>query len=284
MTTPLKQLLREHRTELLDEWLQRAQTIWSDDGHSENLPHEWTLKLRAIFDDIVAAIDQTPTDTFELNPESPLANHLTQFVTAQARTGNSANRITSLILALKNLLSNRLVTQSHTDALIDLIWLERVFDRLTLLTFSAFVEVRERFIAQQSLSLMELSTPVLRLWNRILMMPLIGVIDTVRAREITEQLLEAIARHEARVTILDLTGVPVIDTGVAQHLMKTIDAARLLGTRVIMTGISPEGAQTLTKLGVHFNDVISRATLRAGIAEALLLIGQRISPIEDRRP
>jgi rsbT co-antagonist protein RsbR len=127
---------------------------------------------------------------------------------------------------------------------------------------------------------MELSTPVLRLWHQILLLPLVGVIDTGRARQITDHLLEAIAKYEARVTVIDLTGVPIIDTSVAQHIMKTIDAARLLGSRVVLTGISPEGAQTLTKLGIRFGDVISRASLRAGIAEALLITGKRIAAME----
>ncbi|EXJ13917.1 STAS domain-containing protein [Imhoffiella purpurea] len=284
MATPLIKLLHEHREELLDAWLHHAQSIWSGNGNYESLPQESRLRLRSIFDDIATLIAQTtPDDDFELNPEGALANHLHQFVTEQARIGSGANKTIGLMLSLKHLLSTRLFDRSEADAVADLMWLERIFDSLTQLTFTAFVDVREHLITQQSLSLLELSTPVLRLWSRILLLPLVGVIDTIRARQITERLLEAIARHEARVTILDLTGVPVIDTSVAQHLMKTIDAARLLGTQVVMTGISPEGAQTLTKLGIRFGDVLCRATLRAGIAEALLLTGQRISPVEERR-
>ncbi|MFD2111372.1 STAS domain-containing protein [Thiorhodococcus fuscus] len=284
MATPLKDLLRDHRDELLDAWLQHAQSIWGGDGQYDSLPHESRRRLRAIFEDIATRIEQTPPDDFELNPEGPLASHLHQYVTEQARIGSGANKTIGLMLSLKHLLSERLTDQPAADAAADLVWLERVFDNLTLLTFTAFVDVREHLITQQSVSLLELSTPVLRLWGRILMLPLVGVIDTVRARQITERLLEAIARHEARVTILDLTGVPVIDTSVAQHLMKTIDAARLLGTQIVMTGISPEGAQTLTKLGIRFGDVICRATLRAGIAEALQLTGQSISSIRGQQP
>ena len=108
-------------------------------------------------------------------------------------------------------MSAQLATAAEVT-LAEMLWLEQVFEQLTLLTVTAFVAIRERQITQQSLSLLELSTPVLRLWHRILLLPLVGVIDTVRARQITESLLEAIARYEARVTILDLTGVPVLDT------------------------------------------------------------------------
>ena len=101
----------------------------------------------------------------------------------------------------------------------------------------------------------------------------------MRARQFTERLLEAISRYEALVTIIDVTGVPVFDTGVAKHIMKAIEAAQLLGTRIVMTGLSPEGAQTLTKLNVGFGEVTSRASLRAGVAEALRMIGRRIVAI-----
>lgn len=160
-----------------------------------------------------------------------------------------------------------------------LVRLDAVLDRLTLLSLNAYVKTRERIIAQQSLSLVELSSPVVRLWDKVLLVPLIGVIDTVRARQFTERMLAAISRHEAVVTILDVTGVPVFDTGVARHIMKAIDAAHLLGARIVLTGLSPEGALALTKLNIDFVNVISRASLRAGVAEALAMVGRRIVPM-----
>ena len=117
---------------------------------------------------------------------------------------------------------------------------------------------------------------MIRLWDQVLLLPLVGVIDTARARKFTGNLLEAITRYEASVTVIDVTGVPVFDIAVARHLMRTVDAAQLLGTRVVMTGLNPEGALTLTKLGITLPQVITRATLRSGVAEALALIGRRI--------
>lgn len=283
MTTLLQQRLREHRAELLADWLNSVHAPWNRHGPRDDAPDALDARLRALFDDILAVLERVPSERLELDAEGPLAVGLRQFVADQARRESSSNETVGSLLSLKHLIAKRLIEPSPSGGISDLLWLEQVFEHLTLLAFDAFVNVRERLITQQSLSLMELSTPVLRLWHRILLLPLIGVIDTIRARQITENLLEAIARHEARVTILDLTGVPVLDTSVAQHLMKTIDASRLLGTRVVMTGISPDGAQTLTKLGIRFADVISRATLRAGIAEALLLVGQRIAPLEEPR-
>ncbi len=278
-TIALQQVLHEQRSALLTAWITQVAAL--GDQHSVH-EHALDALLRSLFDDILGILERQPTANPSLEHEESLALALRQLVGEQARHGSSASTCVNVVLTLKHLMSAQVVTATDVT-LEDMLWLEQVFEQLTLLTVTAFLAIRERQITQQSLSLLELSTPVLRLWHRILLLPLVGVIDTVRARQITESLLEAIARYEARVTILDLTGVPVLDTSVAQHLMKTIDAARLLGTRVVMTGISPEGAQTLTKLGIRFADVISRATLRAGIAEALLLVGQQISPLEGKR-
>lgn len=131
-------------------------------------------------------------------------------------------------------------------------------------------------IAQQSRSLLELSTPVINLLEGILLLPLIGVVDTLRAQQIMENLLQAIVANESRVAMLDITGVPIIDTQVAQHLMKTVAAARMLGAEVILTGISPESAQILVTLGIDMRAIRTLGSLQAGIREAFRLIGKQI--------
>jgi len=283
MNTAFQRLQRDRRGELLASWLQHL-TATFDRHH----PHPPSLDVQreVLFDALLNMLTSgAPESDFRVDPETDLARHLNRLIAEQARQLANPSDTIGALLALKQLVARALIdTNPQTPVIEDLLWLDRVFDGLSLFAFKSFVDIRERLIAEQSLSLLELSTPVLRVWSQILLLPLVGVIDTQRARQITERLLEAIALHEARVTILDLTGVPVLDTSVAQHLMKTIDAARLLGSRVVMTGISPEGAQTLTKLGIRFADVISRATLRAGLAEALLLIDRRIAPIDEARP
>ena len=132
----------------------------------------------------------------------------------------------------------------------------------------------EATIAAQSRAIMELSTPVLKVWDEVVLLPLIGSIDSHRANQIIENLLDAIVRTEARVAVIDVTGVPVIDTFVGKHLLKTVAAAEMLGAKVLLTGVSPEIAQTLIKAGVDLSMVRTCGPLRVGVAEALRLIGR----------
>ncbi len=134
----------------------------------------------------------------------------------------------------------------------------------------------ERRVAEQEISIGELSTPVVKLWDEIVLLPLIGVVDTERAQQLIEAMLNAIVETQARVAILDITGVPGVDTSVAQHMIRTVAAAKMLGAEVIVTGVSPEAAQALVKLGVDLSSMRTRGTLRTGLAEALSLVGRQV--------
>ncbi|PSC05145.1 anti-anti-sigma factor [Alsobacter soli] len=151
----------------------------------------------------------------------------------------------------------------------------RKLDRLALLTIESFQKSREEVIIRQQREIAELSTPVVKLWDGILALPLIGTLDSERTQVVMENMLQSIVEHSAEIAIIDITGVPTVDTLVAQHLLKTVAAARLMGADCIVSGIRPQIAQTMVHLGVELN-VISKASLADALALALQRIGKRV--------
>lgn len=284
----ISSLLNQHQASISSAWMAEVSRVWVRQYPGLVSESELRLQSDALFKALTQVFaDATATTPPVVDAQCSLGTIVVTMSTEWAKKGFKPVDTALYVIALKNVLTQHLVRElsGYPSMLTEgLRQVDNVLDRLSLLTFESIVETRERVIAQQSVSLMELSTPVILLWNHVLLLPLVGVIDTIRARQFTERLLEAITRHEASVTLIDVTGVPVFDTSVARHIMKTIDAAQLLGSRIVMTGISPEGAQTLTKLGISFANVISRATLRAGVAEAMQLIGRRIVAVGGERP
>ncbi len=147
--------------------------------------------------------------------------------------------------------------------------------------FQVYIEAYEAREAVQRRTLAEISTPVIKVYENVLVLPLVGAIDTERAHRIMEELLQGITRHQAEMVIIDITGVPLVDTAVANHLMQTIKAARLLGTRSILVGISGEIAQSLVHLQIDLSGVVTRSNLQAGIEYALEQMGLGIAPVGD---
>jgi rsbT co-antagonist protein RsbR len=155
----------------------------------------------------------------------------------------------------------------------------RLIDDLGLHTFETFAAAREQIIADQAASMMELSTPVVRLWDGIIAVPLVGTLDSARTQLVMEKLLETLVASGADHAVLDITGVATVDTEVAQHLLKTVNAARLLGAECIISGIRPQVAQTIVSLGIEFGDIATKATLADALAHALSRSGLKVTKV-----
>jgi rsbT co-antagonist protein RsbR len=154
----------------------------------------------------------------------------------------------------------------------------RMIDDLGLHTFETYAAAREEIIAGQAMTMMELSTPVVRLWEGIIAVPLVGTLDSARTQLVMEKLLDTLVATGADHAVLDITGVPTVDTEVAQHLLKTVNAARLLGADCTICGIRPQVAHTIVSLGIEFGDIATKATLADALAHALKRAGLKVGP------
>lgn len=196
----------------------------------------------------------------------------------RAKAGISPSETATFVFSLKQALFNRLRAAGTGQSGEDEVWqASLLLDRLGLLTFETFVQGREEVIIRQQQEMMELSTPVVTLWEGILVLPLIGTLDSARTQVVMENLLQRIVDTSAAIAIVDITGVPMVDTLVAQHLLKTVAAARLMGADCIISGIRPQIAQTIVHLGVTLTDVITKATIADAFAVALHKTGRRVA-------
>jgi rsbT co-antagonist protein RsbR len=202
---------------------------------------------------------------------------------SRARQGFSPSETAVFVFSLKEPLFARLrAGLKNADELGAAIWdATMLLDDLGLYTTEVFQTSREEVISRQQQELLELSTPVTRLWEGVLAVPLVGTLDSARTQVVMESLLEEIVRSGASIAVMDITGVPTVDTLVAQHLLKTVAAAKLMGAECIITGIRPQIAQTIVHLGVDLGDVVTKATLADGFRHALGRLGQEVCPVKD---
>jgi rsbT co-antagonist protein RsbR len=195
---------------------------------------------------------------------------------SRARHGFSPRETAAAVFSLKEAVYRQLA--DSPELLPAYLAFTRFVDDLGLQTMETFVAAREQIIADQAESMLELSTPVVRLWDGIIAVPLVGTLDSARTQLVMEKMLEALVDTEAEHAVIDITGVPTVDTEVAQHLLKTVMAARLMGADCIITGIRPQIAYTIVSLGIEFGDVLTKQTLADGLAHALSRSGLKVVP------
>jgi rsbT co-antagonist protein RsbR len=214
----------------------------------------------------------------------PVSELLDEVSRSRASQGFSPSETATFVLSLKSPVFSLIRDQYSKDAkmLGDLSWsATELIDSLGLYTTESYQKAREEVIMRQQQDLLELSTPVVKLWDRVLALPLIGTLDSQRTQVVMETLLQQIVQDGAEVAIIDITGVPTVDTLVAQHLLKTVTAARLMGADCIISGVRPSTAQTIVHLGVDLQDVMTKATLADAFRVALQRMGLRVARKES---
>ncbi|TAJ97096.1 MAG: STAS domain-containing protein [Reyranella sp.] len=209
---------------------------------------------------------------------------LQSFSRSRALQGFSPTETATFIFSLKRSVFVQVRKTAKGDGAYDLLWnVTQLIDQLGLFTVETYQKTREELIARQGKEIEELSTPVVKLWDGIVALPLIGTLDSGRTQVVMQNLLETIVQTEAEIAIIDITGVPMVDTLTAQHLLKTVSAARLMGADCIISGIRPQIAQTIVQLGVELN-VVSKATLADALALALRRTGRVVSKMKLQSP
>jgi rsbT co-antagonist protein RsbR len=199
---------------------------------------------------------------------------LAELSRSRARNGFTPSETALGVFALKDAVYE--LVADAADLVPEYLVFSRMMDDLGLHTFETYAAAREQIIADQAEAMLELSTPVIRLWDGVIAVPLVGTLDSARTHLVMEKLLETLVATGADHAVLDITGVPTVDTEVAQHLLKTVSAARLLGAECIVSGIRPQVAQTIVSLGIEFGDIATKATLADALALALSRTGQRV--------
>jgi rsbT co-antagonist protein RsbR len=273
------ELLRKRTADVEKEWLALQHRDLPARNNLLN-PGELENQSQEFLNAFTTALESGPSDDVMSSPAwAPVRDFLTTLSRSRARQGFTPSETAMFVFSLKQPLFGLLRKEFAADPqrLADVTWnVTEVVDRLGLQTVESFQKGREEIISRQQQELMELSTPVVRLWHGVLALPLIGTLDSARTQVVLESLLQAIVETESQIAIIDITGVPVVDTLVAQHLLKTVAAARLMGADCIISGIRPQIAQTIVHLGVEINDVITKATLADALAIALQRVGMHI--------
>jgi rsbT co-antagonist protein RsbR len=265
----LVQHLRQNRTVLREEWARR---ITEAELLTAMSPEEIFSEATTVYDSYVEVLETGSVEALQ-----DYARDLSERIIPR---GVETDEVVGIVLLLRDVLARSLFEKYQTD--FDL--LNRVLDayepaanRIANTVAVGFVQERERIIRQQQEAIRELSTPVLQVREQLLILPIIGVLDSQRARQVTEQLLRAIRANRAKVVVIDITGVPTIDSTVANHLVQTVDASGLMGASVIITGLSSDIALTLVTIGLDLSKMNAVGDLQGGIEEAERLLGYEVS-------
>ncbi|MGA8439186.1 MAG: STAS domain-containing protein [Candidatus Sulfotelmatobacter sp.] len=269
----LADVLGRQAEKILGEWMREmnSTTRRSDLIKESDLRAECSQFLQ-----LVTQATESDGTNFQSPAFDVVRDMLTEISRSRSQKGFKPSETATFVFSLKRPLFNEIQSQHKGDAesMAAEIWaLNELLDAMGLYTMEVFLKSREDMVRRQQEELLELSTPVVKLWDGILALPIIGTLDSARTQVVMESLLQAIVQTNSRVAIIDITGVPTVDTVVAQHLLKTVTAARLMGADCIISGVRPQIAQTIVHLGINLLDVTTKSTLAAAFSVALQRLG-----------
>lgn len=263
-------LLQQKKQNILELWMKNQ---LADEGLREDLISNEELRSQSeeLIDSLVSNLSSDNITDLESEEWSPVIEILGGIAITRARQGFSPRETGTFIFSLKEALLEILQQEINNDPaklFAESLKINRIMDNLSIVTFETFIKGREEVILRQTDEIAEISTPVIRVWAGILALPIIGTLDSARTQIVMENLLQEIVETGSSIAILDISGVPAVDSLVAQHLIKTVAATRLMGAECIISGIRPEIAQTVVHLGIDLSNIITKASLASALAYA----------------
>jgi len=273
MAIEITKLFKKKESAILERWMKNQ---LSDSGLREDLMSN--EELRAESEELISALVKSLNERNLAEVDSSDFDHVLEILSgisiSRARQGFSPRETGLFIISLKEALIEVIQEEvSDPKTLIDLSFkLHRLMDNFSIVTFETFLKGREEVILRQTDEITEISTPVIRVWDGILALPIIGTLDSARTQVVMESLLTEIVESGSSVAILDISGVPTVDSLVAQHLLKTVSATRLMGAECIISGIRPEIAQTIVHLGIDLSGIVTKATLASALVHAFKIL------------
>ena len=262
-------ILQLKKKQLLADWMKfqlGSDTLREDLMSNEELHRQ----SEEIIGSLLNAMTHYADNIKESRDYDKVREILTAISISRARQGFSAREIGTFILSLKEAILSLLQNEMNDSSLLNTesLRIGEIIDSLAMHTFEVYIKGREEVIARQVDEISEISNPVMRVWSGVVAIPIIGTLDSARTQVVMESLLQQIVETESSIAILDISGVPAVDSLVAQHLIKTVSATRLMGAECIISGIRPEIAQTIVHLGIDLSNIITRSTLASALSTA----------------
>ena len=273
-------VLKKRGAQLQTEWLKELEAAGSGASRGRISSDELSKQTSQFVQLLTAVADNKQADALNSAQGKQLREFLETLIRSRVEQGFSSAETATFIFSFKKPLFQALRVEAggNAEALAQEIWVAtELLDSLGMHTVTAFQRAREELITRQQEEMLELSTPVVKLWDGILALPMIGTLDSARTQVVMESLLQKIVDTGSEMAIIDITGVPTVDTLVAQHLLKTVTALRLMGAECIISGVRPQIAQTIVHLGVDLQGVITKANLADALALALKRGGYKVS-------